>query len=91
MDLKVTLRMIAGRTYLWSTHSNHNMTAVAAFPNLYLALCKYLCQLYIFKQCSVTLFMMFLNLCNQPKFSGQLRKSSSSAVFAKPAYISVHS
>ncbi len=48
VDLKITLRMIAGRTDFRSLCSDYDMTAVTALPYLNLALCKYLRHLHIF-------------------------------------------
>ena len=41
MYLKITLWMIAGRAYIRCCGANYDMSAVAAFPYLDLALSKY--------------------------------------------------
>ena len=45
--LKVSLWMTADRTNLRCAGSHHNVSAIAAFPNLYFTLFKYLCRLQI--------------------------------------------
>ena len=58
VDLKVALGMGAGGAQLGSLGADHNVAAVAAFPNLNLALFKHLCGFDILKKCTVSLLMM---------------------------------
>ena len=61
MNLKIALRVIAGRAYLGSFGSHYDMSAVAAFPDFNLAFFKNLCGLHVLKQGTVTLLMGLFN------------------------------
>lgn len=88
---EVALRVIANRANFRSFRAYYDMTAISAFPNLDLALFEYLRCFNVVEQCAVSFFVVFFNLANGSKLSSQFRKPSSSAVLAKPSYISVHS
>ena len=62
MYFKIALWMVAYRAYLRSLGSYYNVSAVTAFPYLNLTLLKYLGSLNIFKKCTVSFFMVLLNL-----------------------------
>ena len=59
------------------------MTAVAAFPNLYFALFKYLCGFDIFKQCTVSFLVVLFYLCHCSEFCGEFRKALLFGSFCK--------
>lgn len=66
------LRMVTGRADLRSRRTDYDVTAVAALPYLDFALLEYLSGLYIAQQGTVTLFVMFLNGCNQTELASQI-------------------
>ena len=75
VNLKIALRMCAGGAKLGRIRSNNDMSAVAAFPNLDLTLCKDLCHLDVLQQGAVTLLVMLLDLGNQAEFCRKLREA----------------
>ena len=91
MKLKIALRMVTCRAYLRGTYSDCYMSAVAAFPYFYFAFGENLGGFHIAKQCAITLFVVLFNCGYRRNFAASPAKPSSSAVFAKPSYISVHS
>ena len=72
MYFKIALRMITYRTYIRRLSSYHNMSTVTAFPYLNFALFKYLCSFNILKKCTISLFVMLLNLSYSPEFCSKL-------------------
>ena len=62
VDLEVALGMSAGGADLRSGSSYHDMSAVAALPNLDLALLEYLSGLNVVKKRAVSLLVMLLNV-----------------------------
>ena len=64
--------MIAGRADLWRFLTDHNMTAVAALPQLDLALGKDLRHLHIAQQGAVALLMVLFNGGDQAETLGKL-------------------
>ena len=62
MYFKIALWMITYRTYFRCLSSYHNMPAVTAFPYLYFTLFKHLCSFNILKKCTISLFVVLLNL-----------------------------
>ena len=57
VNFEVTLRMCASGAYFGSIGANNDVTAVAAFPNLYFALLEDFCSFYIMKKCAIAFFM----------------------------------
>ena len=62
MYFKIALWMITYRTYFRCLSSYHNMPAVTTFPYLYFTLFKHLCSFNILKKCTISLFVVLLNL-----------------------------
>ena len=83
--------MSAYRAYFWGLRANYYMTAVAAFPYRNGALFKYACGFDVFKQGAIAFLVVFFDCAYKTEFFRKFVKPSSSAVFAKPSYISVHS
>ena len=83
VNLKKALGMIAGRTYLRRTDADYNVAAIPAFPDLDLALFKYLGRFYVFKQCTVALFMVLFNFAYQTEALCKLGKAFLIGCFGK--------
>ena len=83
VNLKVALRMSAGGAKLGRVCTNNDMSAVAAFPNLYLALFEYGGGLYIFEKGSVTLLMMLFDSGYETEFMSQFLESFFFGCFGK--------
>lgn len=64
--------MSTNRADLWGFSANNNMATVAAFPHLYFTLFKDSGGFDILKQCTIALFMGFLDCANHAKLSGKL-------------------
>ena len=75
MNLKVALRMIAGRADFGRFGADDDMTAVAALPHLHFALLEYFGGFDVGKQGAVTFFMVLFNCGDQSEFSRKLRKA----------------
>ena len=71
VNFKKALRMIADRALIGSVGAHHKMTAVAAFPNLNLALGEDRSCFHVFQKCSVTLFVVFFDGCHHTELGGQ--------------------
>ena len=71
MDLKVDLRICGCGAHLRCLGSYHNMTAVAAFPCLDLALFKDLSGFHILQYCMITRLAALLNSSDQIKLGSQ--------------------
>lgn len=80
-----------GGTHLRGGSPHHDVAAVAAFPHLNFALFKDLGSLHIVQQGAVALLMALLNGATRRNLAANSGNPSSSAVLAKPSYISVHS
>ena len=65
MDLKETLRIIAGSAGFGRTGANHDMAAVTALPHLDLALGEDFCHLHILQQSTIALLVVLLNSGDQ--------------------------
>ena len=91
VNLEIALGMVTGGADLRGLLPYHDVAAVAALPHLHLALGKHLRHLHVAQQCPIALLMVLLNGPHQAESLGQLMKPSSSAVLAKPSYMSVHS
>ena len=89
---EVALRVIANRANFRSFRAYYDMTAVAAFPNLDLALFEYL-RCFNVVAAVRDIFPRGAFQSRQPalNLAASSGKPSSSAVLAKPSYISVHS
>ena len=61
MHLKVRLWMRAGGANLRSLCSYYDMTAVATFPYLNLALLEHFLSLNVVQKCTITLFVALLD------------------------------
>ena len=59
---EITLWMVTYWTYLRCLCSYHNMSTVTAFPYLNFTLFKHLCSFNILKKCTISLFVVLLNL-----------------------------
>lgn len=75
VDLEIALRMIARRAHIRSLGAHDDVTAVAAFPDFYLALFEDLHGFHIGQQLAVAFLVMLFNGGNQAEFCGQLRES----------------
>ena len=69
--------MSANRANFGSLGAHNDVTAVAAFPNLYFALSEYLSSFYVLQQGSVALFMMAFDFAHSTEFSSQFREAFS--------------
>ena len=72
MNFEISLGMIAGGAYIGSLSTDHDMTAVAAFPNLDLALGKDLSGFNVLKQSAVTLLVVLLDGGDKTELGSQL-------------------
>ena len=61
MQLKETSRMLANRANSWRSGTYYDMSAVAAFPDLYFTAFENLLGFYIVEQLSVTFFVSLFN------------------------------
>ena len=91
VNFKIALGMVAGGANLRGLLAHDDVTAVAALPHLDLALGEDLRHLHIVQQGTVALLVMLFNGGDRRKRWASSWKPSSSAVLAKPSYISVHS
>ena len=82
---EVALRVIANGADLRRLRAYYDMTAVSAFPDLDLALFKYLrCLQMLLQQCAVSFFVVLFDLANGSEaLAASSGKPSSSAVLAK--------
>ena len=74
MNFEISLWMCTHRTDLRCFFTYHNMSAIAAFPNLHFTLCKNFLHLYIMKKSTISFLMLLLNGTDQPELCSQLRK-----------------
>ena len=84
MYFKIALRVIAYRAYFRCFCSHYDMSTITAFPYFDFALFKYLCSFNILKKCTISFFMMFLNLSYSSKFCCKFWKSFFLRCFGKP-------
>ena len=75
MNLEEALRMSACRTNLGSLCADYDMTAVAALPNLYLALFENLCGFYVIEQSAVAFLVVLFNLGYKSELLSELVKA----------------
>ena len=75
MDLEVSLRMGAGGADLGGGGANHDVTAVAALPNLDLALGEDLGHLHVLQQGAIALLMVLLHSGDETETGGQLMEA----------------
>ena len=80
--------MCAGGAELGGVCTNNDMSAVAAFPNLYLALCEYSRSFNVAKQSAISLLVMSLNFSYKTEL---LRKLVEALLVSGLSEISVHS
>lgn len=90
-DFKVALAVLASGANFGGSRTYHNMTAVAAFPDLDLALFKDLGRFHIVQQRTVAFFMALLNGRYQAELGRQFREAFLLGSFGKASYMSVHS
>ena len=67
--------MSAYRTHIRCLGTYHDMTAVAALPNLDLTLLEYFLHFYILEKCAVSFLMMLLDLTHHAELGSKLGKS----------------
>ena len=67
--------MVAGGTHLRGIGAHHDVTAVTAFPDLYLALGKDLRHFHIAQQRTVALLVVLFDGAHQTELLGKLRKA----------------
>ena len=84
MYFKIALWVIAYRAYFRCFCSHYDMSTVTAFPYFDFALFKYLRSFNILKKCTVSFFMMFLNLSYSSEFCSKFWKSFFLRCFGKP-------
>ena len=65
VDFEVALRMSASGAHFGSISANNDVSAVAAFPNLNLALCENFGKLNVLEECTVSFFVMTLDSSNE--------------------------
>lgn len=90
-QLEIALGMRAGRAAFGSLGTLVNVSAVAAYPDDLLALCKNAAAAHIVKQLEVALLVLFSIAPTLRKSCAISAKPSASASSAIRAYISVHS
>ena len=83
MYFKVTLWVITYRTYFRSLCSYYNMSTVTTFPHLNFTLFKYLCSFNILKECTISFFVVLLNLTYCPEFCCKLCEAFFLSCFSK--------
>ena len=72
VDFEVSLGVCAGGAKLGSIGANHQVTAVAAFPDLDFALGEDLGGLHVLQQCAIALFVVLFNGSHHPELCSQL-------------------
>ena len=83
--------MVAGGADFGSFCTDNDVSTVAAFPYLHLTFGKDGSGLYILQQRTIALFVVTSDFGYEAELFSKSGKPSSSAVFAKPSYMSVHS
>ena len=83
MYFKVTLWVITYRTYFRSLCSYYNMSTVTTFPYLNFTLFKHLRSFNILKECTISFFVMLLNLAYCPEFCCKLWEAFLLSCFSK--------
>ena len=83
--------MRANGAYLGSLGADDDMTAVAAFPNLDLALLEHLRGLEIVEERAIPRLMLLFDGGYAAELLGQLGEALLLGGLRKPSYISVHS
>lgn len=74
-QFEVSLRMSAGGAEFGSLRAYDDVSAVAAFPHLHLALGEHFCHLHIVEQCAITLLVTTLDGSYEAKLCGELVES----------------
>ena len=64
--------MLANRAYLGRLRANHDVAAIAAFPNLHFALFKHALGLYIRQERAIALFVFLFNGRHAAELLGQI-------------------
>ena len=83
VDLEVSLRMIAYRTYIRSAGADADVSAVAAFPDPVAVLGKYKAALDIGDQLAISCLVLFLDLSDHLEELGDLYESLFSCCLGK--------